>query len=316
MVESGRLVVFGAWSKFSQREWIRSATYSSVKEFIIQNSELNAEKNFFGDVQIYPVLHAPNVVDLIHDMSLKDVFWQFVLCDPEVQALASEAIQVRPSLEQVYVKRNCAPYRYVWPFRFDFGALAGGLSKGDEFYDSTENPPEVQAAADVVCRRFEALLELLRNGKIEAVGIPSREGKPDRVPTSVWSRDSYYFSATNGEILKTKDPEPSDWFHKRLKRWSAVMLRRPQSPVFHVKPLATDGTAPTTAKYSPTKSGRRKTVTQASIEQAIKTLWPNGIPPGLPVKTRNQKIRDWQKTNDLAETSEKSIERYLKTNTD
>jgi len=45
--------------------------------------------------------------------------------------------------------------------------------------------------------------------------------------------------------------------------------------------------------------------------RAIKTLWPDGVPKELNAKDRNRQIRDWQKTNRVSESSDRTIQRAL-----
>ncbi len=50
------------------------------------------------------------------------------------------------------------------------------------------------------------------------------------------------------------------------------------------------------------------------IEQAIRQLWPNGIPKGLSAKDRNEAILDWLKSNrcSVSTSPERAIQRVLK----
>src|SRR5450759_2927751 len=263
MVESGQLLAFGRRPTQSNREWIPSATYKSLIEQDLDQSSasgMDTKEKSFLEIKIYPVLHAPNATNFLDGMSLQDAFWRFVLRDPEVQFLANEAIEADPHLKDVYLEGYCAPYRWVWPVVFEQGALAGGMAKDNEFYDSTENPLEVQKAADIVSLRYSALLTLLRDEKLDAIGDPVRSHRTSQIPSSIWSRRSYYFDARRGDLLKTSDPEPSDWFHIRLKRWRAVTLRKPQLPIpFHVKPLTFVEMPPATIEHAHIKPKRKLT---------------------------------------------------------
>ncbi len=316
MVERGELVVFGRRHNQSKHEWMPSATYKSLLKQDLDTSSAtgpDVKHPAFFDILIYPVLHAPNAVYFLNDMPLKDAFWQFVLRDPEVEFLASEAIEASPYLKRVYLEGDCAQNVYVWPVVFEPGSLAGGASKNDEWYDSTENPPEVQRAADIVCLRYGALLTLLRDEKLDAFGDPVRANRTSQIPSSIWSRRSYYFDARRGDLLKTNDPEPSDWFHIRLKRWRAVTLKKPQPlQSFHVKPPTSDAALPGTMGHASAESGRQLSAVRASIAQAINALWANDIPMGVAVKTRDEKIRKWQADNGFAVASTRTIDRYLK----
>jgi hypothetical protein len=46
--------------------------------------------------------------------------------------------------------------------------------------------------------------------------------------------------------------------------------------------------------------------------QAMKALWPNGIPAGLGAKDRNRRISDWQQANGLSKSSVRTMQRAIK----
>jgi hypothetical protein len=202
-----------------------------------------AKDQSFFDILIYPVLHAPNAIDFLDGMLLKDAFWQFVLNDPEVQFLSIKAIKTNRDLERVYRDGWCNPNGSLeWPVEFVHGSLAGGRSPNSPIdFLAGPRPEEVQRAADVVCVRYSALLTPLRQGNLEAAGDPVRSRGTDRILSSIWWHPAYFLDVRNGDILQTNDAGPTGLHDMGVKRWRAVMLKRSQRPdLFHGKPLVSD----------------------------------------------------------------------------
>jgi hypothetical protein len=318
MVERGRLVAFGRRHAQSAREWIPAETCKLLISLNLETSSasgLNAKDQHFLDILIFPVLHAPNAIDFLDGMSLKDVFREFVLNDPEVQFLSGKAIKANPDLERVYREGWCHPSgSKEWPVTFVHGSLAGGRSPNSPIGFGADPPPqEVQLAADVVCVRYSALLTLLRKALLETAADSVRSRGSDRILPSIWSHPSYFLDVRNGDVLQTNDAEPAGLHDIRVKRWRAVMLKRPQQPnLLHVKPLTFDSAPPATIGHTIAPAGPKLSRVRASIDQAIKAIWRNGIPRGVAVKTRDDKIREWQDVHDFAVASSKTIDRHLK----
>jgi hypothetical protein len=318
MLELGQLVAFGRRQSQSDREWIPETTCKFLINRDLKTSSasgLNAKDKPFLDILIYPVLHAPNAIDFLHGISLKDAFWRFVLHDPEVEFLGSKAIKANPDLDRVYREGWCHPNgSQEWPVAFVQGALAGGRSPNSPIgYSADPLPQEVQRAADVVCHRFSALLTPLRQGILEAAGDPVRSRGTDRILPSIWLHPSYFLDSKNGDVLQANDADTADWHNIRVKRWRAVMLKRPQQPnLFHVKPPTSDEAPLATIGHAFARSDHKLTPVRASINQAIKALWPNGDHMAVPVKTRVEMINDWQRANNFAVASGRTIDRHLK----
>ena len=299
------------------------------KTLTVQNfetSSLHSETKSWVDVRIYPTLSAPNAVELLDGATLKDVFDRFVLRDPEVEMLGRRAIKINPDLSAVYIEgRRMFAGGAQWPVVFKHGDLAGGVVSGSvwAFMRDTPLPTEIQVAADALCERFEALLKLFRQEKLVAIGDPVRSRDSDRVLTSIWSHRSYYIDAWAGDILQVNEKDHNSWLDHWVKRWRAVLLKRPQRfAVFPVKPSASDGIPdstiePQTGSMRPRvhnhaeQSTRRKTPQRASVEAAITALWDNKIPETLQVQLRDQQINDWQRKNGSVPANGRTIRRYL-----
>lgn len=280
IVERGELVAFGRRHAQSDREWIPALACTFLLDRNLKTlsaSALNANDGSFIDILFYPILHAPNAIYFLENLSLKDAFWRFVLHDPEVLFLSGKAIKANPDLMQVYLDGRCQPgSNWEWPLDFYQGELAGGRSKESPIGILADPlPREVQQAADVVCNRYSALLAPLRQGKLEAVGDPDRSRGGIQILSSIWSHRSYFFDAMNGDVLQ-KNENFTDWRDIRLKCWSAVMLKRPQSAAFHVKPPKYDGLRPTTDRPQVSKrsvsTNYRVETTGASLKACTQWL--------------------------------------------
>ena len=280
----------------------------------------------YSDILIYPVVAAPNAIELLEGMSLKGAFWQFVLRDPEVELMGARAIADAPDLKRVYLEGWCYPdRRREWPLVFHRGQVAGGRTLDSPIGYLGDPPPgDVQHAADVLSDRYESLLTLLRQGKLDAVGDPTRSRGNEAILGSIWSPSAYFFDAAKGDLLQTNGSADSS---KPFSiRWRAVTLRRPMhADLFHVKPPLSDqmlsstiephrhtpslgrDIVPNTTPHKTTSRQQRRTPHRASVADAIACLWPEGIPDHLQVQKRDQMIIDWQKENGRTMTGPRTI---------
>jgi len=135
-------------------------------------------------------------------------------------------------------------------------------------------------------------------GSFENEGIRKIVGTVDPLH---WTRKGLWIEVQNGDLFEEKNGSP-------VLQWSGLALVAP----FHVKPPPSDAILPTTTGHASARSEQRLTTVQASINQAVKALWPDGIPKALPVQTRDQMIIKWQRNHQLAVASSKSIYRHLK----
>ena len=309
-VETGELVAFGRRNLQSHRDWMPPLVCRSIIELDLDASSAHGRDWSFVDVVIYSVLRAPNPADVLDGMSLRTAFWKFVLRGSVVRSLDEKAIEISPDLARVYKLGSCDPFIDSWEW-----SLIRGLSKswfGHERPIDFENSDYVAQAAFVTYARYFALMSLLRDQVLEALGDPVAEfGSPKIIPT-VWSHPHYYLNVQTGDIHK-KDVDSADTSQTSVKRWSAVMLKKPEKQnIFHVKPMAFDETLPLTINPVLPDPNRKLTPKWASTYQAIHALWPDGIPKGLTVPRRNDLIRRWQRQNLLSVAMDRTIDRCLK----
>jgi hypothetical protein len=302
MVERGQVVAFGRRRTQSDREWISTDTWNLLinRDFKTSRaSGTNAKEKAFRDILIYPILHAPNAIDFLDGMLLKDAFSQFVLPDPEVQFLGSKAIKANPDLKQVYLEGRRQPgVGWDWPVAFSQGSLAGGRAQDSPIGYLADPPPhKVQQAADVVCIRYSALLALLRQKRLEAIGDSVRSRGSDQIPSSIWSHRSYSIDTNNGDVLQVSS-SPTNWNDFWVKRWRAVMLKR---PMFHGKPLVPDAirshtTEPQRASKSSGKAIARVNTTTTSLKACRE--WLVEIMQASPKERTETKQDLWKKAQE------------------
>jgi hypothetical protein len=179
------------------------------------------------DIRVYPVLQAPNAVDLIAGASLIEVFRKFVLNDPEVAARAWEAIRENLEYERVFIEGSCFPHGVSeWPVGWGHGELEryANVSERDDVI--LRIPEAVKPAHYALAMRFHALMELLRRGEIQAIGIPAFANLPTVLPRSLWSHRNFHFNAMAGDLYELNRDAVDPPRDSLIKRWTGLMIER------------------------------------------------------------------------------------------
>lgn len=148
--------------------------------------------------------------------------------------------------------------------------------------------------------RWQAILGLLRSGKLDAIGTWMESGQVVSISRFQWSRASLLLNLQCGDLVDEGDGR------RPARCWAGIELKA-SAEEFHVEPLIREGAPWNTIAPAP----RRKSATQASIEQAILALWPSGLPAALLIKERDTRIIQWIREHGLTVPSSKTISRYL-----
>jgi hypothetical protein len=180
---------------------------------------------YYLAVRVYPIVKSPNVVDLLSGLSFVEAFRQFIVNDPEIQSLGKEAIKLEPEYERVFIDGKCYPYGAdEWGVKWHEGVE---ISPEHRSLFGILNPPpprDGRRAYAALADRFGAFLALLRNGHLNARGLPQMPNLPDVVPRTVWSHHDFHFDANAGDLFKInpecEDP-PRDLF---LRCWIGLLL--------------------------------------------------------------------------------------------
>lgn len=154
------------------------------------------------------------------------------------------------------------------------------------------------------------LLHRIAIGSLPAFG--SRKGRAPERLESRWFRDAPIIFDTDGKPtpLAYILGEKGVWFD--LLR-SALELGRsepgwPQDTTFeNVTINSTDIVAlpvmiPAAGPAGMTADDGRGTAAERAVRRAVKRLWPDGVPAGMTVKIRNEKINDWARAHSLGRT--------------
>jgi hypothetical protein len=313
MVERGELIAYGRRHGRSDREWIPTSICRLLIDRDFQTSCLRGAGECFMDVVIYPVLYAPNALDILDGMTLKQAFWQFVLQDPEVKILAERAIANNGDLERVYASGKADPYDDVdW-------CVLGGI--GENCYDHDDPFGQVQEAAATLSGRFDRLMSFLRDQRLEALGDPVSPGGTHQVLPSIWSHSNYFFKVHTGEVYRL-DCDGIEFItsclvrrlRSEVRRWCAVMLKKPpQSRTSHVKPVASDEKLPLTIDSALSRGSRncsrKHSAKRESLYQAVNVLWGGRVPKTLSRKSRNGLIIEWLEKSSLPKVDPRTINR-------
>jgi hypothetical protein len=259
-------------------------------------------------------------------LSLSDAFRQLVLEDPEIRLLGKRIVEQEGAHRDVF-NNGQYPGPYVdfnWPLDVTASDLQFQFVRPLIFVIPGPPLPEaskaVQRVSGLIAGRLQALRQMLVKGQIDSYGTFAKTGNFGLMHRLQWARRGLFIDVQGGDLLEGTDREPAVL-------WSGVIFEAPETKdlsshkpqlgaedtgVFHVNTPERDGPPSipiSTVERRP--AARRVTPQRASIEAAIAAIWPEGIPLALPLKTRDQKIMDWQRTQSLAIASSKTIRRYL-----
>jgi hypothetical protein len=265
-------------------------------------------------------IHSPS---RLVGLSLSDAFRSFVIEDPEVRLLGKIIVEQEGAHGEVF---NHGQYPgpfvdFTWPLDATPSDLVFQFVRPVLFVFPGPPLPEgssaVQRVSGLIAERLNALRRMLATGEIAAYGTFAKTGNFCLIHRLQWARPGLFIDVSGGDLLQKVD-------HKPVVLWSGVILEAPAHPTpqrpqlgldadeFHVN--SSEHVGLPSDPISTKKSGhptRRITPQRASVQAAIAAIWPDGIPMALPLKTRDQKIIDWQKANALAVASSKTIGRYL-----
>jgi hypothetical protein len=117
-----------------------------------------------------------------------------------------------------------------WPLAFEGRRLIGAIHPDREKrwkYDPGEKPDPIETviAAEALTHRYALLMGILRNGEMEAEGLPAAPEHPRKILRSIWSHNDFSFDATRGDVLQFND-ESQGRGDRLIRRWIGVLLQR------------------------------------------------------------------------------------------
>jgi hypothetical protein len=162
-----------------------------------------------------------------------------------------------------------------------------------------------------VTRPGEELLQALRDGEIIAEGLVAwhndRSSAGWRVLDRTWWHHVNSPLESNVVWFNRASTDPATPFR-------AEELEVPRAAIDRLWPEAAKNRRGAAREGAP-QSRRSVGAKTRGVQEAIDHLWPNGIPPGLSPKERNNKIIDHIDHNGGSIPSTRTIERVLQTRT-
>ena len=231
-------------------------------------------------------------------LSLAEAFRTYVLEDSAVASLANRMMQKNEDLKSVFEDgKYPGPYSdYTWPLDVPASELTYQFARPVVIVLGAPDSPvpkEILDLSELLAARMTMLRDLLRSGRLLARGTFAMTGLVGEIASQQWARHKLMIDVQNSDLLENKGREP-------VVMWSGLTLHVPASA-----PLEKHSIDLTPA------ASPRSTAHRSSVELAVAALWPEGIPQGMTVKDRDNKINDWQRKNDRAVTSGKTIKRHL-----
>lgn len=308
-VETPTLIYSSGWSHLVGANWDKSV----LKE----HSQTGAK---IYNIRIFPLIHSPDAASRLFGCSLAQAFQRFVLEDPEVAFLGKRIVLQERRHQEVF-REGQFPGRMVdfaWPLDLTSKDLAYNFVRAPFLIAGEplpQAPASIQQVASIMVDRFLALKRNLVDGRVIARGTFVRTGIVGTIDPLQWSRHGASIDVRNSDLLLQENYKP-------VPLWTGITLLDPAqfqlaqrsadaAKMFHVEPTTYDPPpSPTLGRL--VAAGLPNTPKNASIAKAIEALWPAGIPDGLSVKDRDQRIIAWQRKNDLTVASTKSIGRFIK----
>jgi hypothetical protein len=163
-------------------------------------------------------------------------------------------------------------------------------------------------------KRYARLIDYLKSGELLAEGA-NAQGQIVTLPRSIWTREQTHIDIRNGDIVECLEnvKENEEFYSNPI--FMGLMLR-----MFHVNALNNDRVRSTAVKAprqaaarSSTKSRKQRTPTplDESIRAAINAMWGGKRPSDLMVKQVYKQIIEWQRNNQRAAASNRTLQRYF-----
>ena len=311
-----RLIAYGSRNGPSEMPSpLRAAGWRNLAWPKLKNSTLKERvgaKTKIFNVRVFPILHSDRAPSLLNGLSLADAFRKYVLEDPEVVALGKRVV-ASCGYRDIFEKGQ-APGPFVdfhWSLGLSASELASEFIRPLAFWDSSKPPkppPEILRASTALADRCQALQRLLVSGQVTAIGTFAQSGVAGPIHRMQWQRSGVTVEIRNGDFCEAEN-------HRPVVRWSGIMLELPHHQRGSVMPIvdlpAVEADDPPAPLPVNTEERKQTSAGQESIGEAIRALWPNGIPRGLQVQKRDDQIIDWQRKNNRTVVGPRSIRRYL-----
>jgi hypothetical protein len=269
--------------------------------------ERSSARTKIYNVRVFPVLQSPEAPMLLDGFGLGEAFRRYIIEDPEVIALG-KLVGTQGGNRAVFEEGNASgrPYgSFHWSLGLSAKDLAWEFVRPIIFFVSSPLPepsPEISKASIVLADRCQALQRLLVTGRIGAIGTFAQTGETRPIDRMQWQRAGISVEIRNSDLCEMEN-------HRPAVRWSGISLELPARTTGFVP--ADNVVAVNSVAVNSVREAKKMTAVQASIGEAVKALWPDGVPQSLQLQQRDNQIIEWQRENKRVVVSQKSIRRYL-----
>lgn len=254
-----------------------------------------------------PLVESEAGISDLSGLGVGQAFRKIVLEDPEVVACREVLGDEYASIFETGQVPGCVFINYKWPLDLTETELAYYFVRPPVFFEDSPKPnpsPQIVKVSIAIADRWNRLRQRLISGDLRAKATFVRTGVVQEIDSYQWGREGLLLDVRSSDLYETENNKP-------VLRWSGVSL-------FHVKPLAHVAVPSSTMsskeerELASSQVQGGQTAQRDSIETAIASLWPDGVPKGLLKKARDQQIIDWQKEAGLTQCSPRTISRYFK----
>lgn len=223
-LKSQQQVAYGHAARQAQPIRIPATCWSDPSRIDWTLSTLAHARGLFSDVRIFPVLLAPCRAELVSGRSFADSFKNFILNDPEVFALSSEARKLSSEFEAVFTSCRCLPHGVAeWPLAFERWSIKSTVHPDPakrSHYDVPRKSDliEMVTAIEALHHRYKILITMLRDREIEGRGVLCPTGLTEAIPPSIWAHAEFHIDAVLGDIGQDNPMSTARWADKALVR--------------------------------------------------------------------------------------------------
>lgn len=175
--------------------------------------------------RVFPVLHAPNAANYLDSLSLAEVFWKYVLNDPEVVAIAKNLLKTEHRHSAVFLEgQSPGPIvDFHWPMDLSASAMAFRFTS-ELMYLMEDHIKEPSAAlgsvSEVLTDRISNLRGILASGKAVAFGTFVQTGIEGPIARLQWVREDVSVEIRNGDFCEGSD-------YRAVPKWTGLSLQLP-----------------------------------------------------------------------------------------
>jgi hypothetical protein len=273
----GKLVTYGRAEKLSpQLKLIPASAWRDmgINDWKNCRAATRRPRVIIHDVRIYPVLEAPNAIDHLTGLKLKDAISDLIFSDPLIDALRG-----RSGGKTLELDKRRSDLHFLWPLVRPIENPRRGLSTASRLANS------------ILGLRVAQLVEYLSTAQV--IALETINGVVGIKTPTVWTDVGSYLDLNSGAILRLPSGIENANINAIQPVCTDLRLSRPDqiSPIFHVKPILRDDLRPATSEI---RSGPMRkaalTVEMRDKQREECQVWLEGIIGASPNKrTHNRK---------------------------